>query len=404
MGVPKLMVIVNGSPNLSHSGEIYLQSLCSNYPVDKFCRFSLVRENPSAIPSQWLGAPSCATQIRREERFRSLGPKLGKMARVPVYFYIRKIHARKMIADAVRFGREQRIEQVWALLNSPQIIYIAGRIAVALRVPLVVTVLDPPERFSYDLGMDSFSQRVLIKDFAKNLCNAAKVAVISEPMRDEYHHCYSLDAIVQPQGLSQSLKQPVSEKINDDAKFTIGFAGFTYANKEFSTLLAALDSVGWKIAGKEVIVRILSSSMNINNTKKVNIEFLGWRPLEETIAILSKSDVNFIPYWFDQAYELAARLSFPSKFSAYLASGRPVFILAPEYASPNLFIKKYPVGLACQTLDSAEIICTLTRFIREPELYAKMARASQEAFDREFDFKIFLKRFYQLIGYKPNNV
>lgn len=405
MKVPKLMLVVNGLPSFDDSGEIYLKTLCSNYPPEKLCRFSLVKGDSADIPDRWCGAPSSTTQIMQEQRFRRLGKKLSKLMRVPLHFYIRKFHARKMIADAVRFGREQSVELVWAALNSPQVIYIVQQIAIQLQVPFVLSIFDPPERMAYHLEMDSFSEKALMKDFAKCLRQATRIAVVStEAMRDEYLRRYDVDSIVQLQGLGRTLKQPISESINDGANFTIGFAGFAYADQEFLALLAALDSVDWKIEGKEVILRILGPALNITSPHKVNIEYLGWRTLEETIVLMSKSDVNYIPYWFDNAFQLAARLSFPSKLSAYLASGRPVLVHAPEYASPSLFIDKYPVGLVCQSLISAEIIGTLERFIKEPELYAKMVKTSQETFDREFDSRIFLKRFSALIGFDPNAI
>ena len=113
---------------------------------------------------------------------------------------------------------------------------------------------------------------------------------------------------------------------------------------------------------------------------------------------MSEVDVAYLPYWFDESYSIAVRLSFPSKFSTYLASGRPVFFHGPEDSSPANFIKKFPVGLCCHSLEESEIIRCLERFITDKDFYASATEAGQRALNQELNLDIFLSHFTELIG------
>ena len=129
----------------------------------------------------------------------------------------------------------------------------------------------------------------------------------------------------------------------------------------------------------------------------MNIEFLGWRSQEETLNIFANSDLLYCPYWFDPAYEVEARLSFPSKLTTYLASGRPVLFHGPAFASPALFLEQNKAAFFCYALDGKIIIEKLNEIITDGELYRLISRNGRLAFDRFLTTDCMRQAFDQLL-------
>jgi hypothetical protein len=336
------------------------------------------------------------------ESFPSIVPLLLRFQPIiayPLHWYIRNIQVPILVRKAVRYAKEQHIGIVWAVLDNPTLIYLARRVAAALSVPLVVTVWDPPERFAVDRGMDVFSKKLLLHEFAKTLHAADRCSVASEGMQEEYKRRYGIESVVLIHGVHPDLRRPAAKKLNRADQFVIGIAGSLYAVQEWQALLSALSSVDWRLDGREVSLRLLGSDIWVHAPPgKMHIEYLGWRSLEETIDIMSQVDVTYVPYWFDKNYSLAVRLCFPNKLTTYLAAGRPVFFHGPEDSSPASFFRRFPVGLCCHSLEPKEIIQSLMRFVSDEEFYARAAAAGQVALDQELNLRVFLDHFAHLIG------
>jgi hypothetical protein len=303
-----------------------------------------------------------------------------------------------VIDQAVGFARAHNVEQVWAVLNAPQVIYVARRVAEALSVPLVVTVWDPPERFVDALGMDALSGSHVLSEFAKAILAARRVTVASEGMRNEYYRRYAIHSRVLIQGIDASWVHPPAQGLADPQHVTIGYAGSMYAFNELLAFVAALSSCGWRLGGRRVRLRVLGRSLEMSSSSGVNIEWLGWRPMLDVIKQLSQVDLCYVPYWMDGAHSLAARTCFPNKIATYLAAGRPLFVHAPTDSSPAEFARRYQVGLTCASLEADRIIGSLESLASSEESYALLAQACTTAIAAELSMSVFHARFAELMG------
>jgi glycosyltransferase involved in cell wall biosynthesis len=198
------------------------------------------------------------------------------------------------------------------------------------------------------------------------------------------------------------LGQEPGVQLNSDSEVVIGMAGQLYADVEWSALLNALDVLQWKLCGRQVRVRLLGRWAGIGASGRMNVEFLGWRPQDETVTLMSEADILFCPYWFDPAYETEARLSFPSKLTTYLAAGRPVLFFGPPYASPARFLESEGAGLCCTALDRNTLIRNLERLVSDTDLYAHLARQGREAFDRHFGLESLRQSFLDFTQHATN--
>jgi hypothetical protein len=423
MSIPNVLLLTANPPSRVGIGGIFLSELCRHYPKENLCCFAVCRENYEPllqdlkdIPIVYSSPPSvlrlCFILSRISDPFTwqrfnptsrtaQLGKAIGSIfARVsdPFIWEYFKIQASNLISQAVQLGKENRIDIVWAVLDSPTTIYMAKRIAKILGVQLVTLVWDPPESFMPRSGLDKFFSKNILNEFKKTLKSAKKCGVASESMKEEYEDIYNVDSTTLIHGTHSSKWKMPAKELNNDGNFTIGFAGSLYAIQEWDALLSALSKVDWRICGRDVIIRLVGRGFKLGTKGKANIEYFGYRSVDETIELMSKADVAYLPYWFDKSYSIAVRLAFPNKLPTYLASGRPVLFHGPENSSPTLFFRKFPVGLCCHSLEESEIIRCLERFITDKDFYASATEAGHRALTQELNLDIFLSHFAELIG------
>jgi hypothetical protein len=129
----------------------------------------------------------------------------------------------------------------------------------------------------------------------------------------------------------------------------------------------------------------------------MNIEYLGWRSQKETIEIFENSDLLYCPYWFDPNFEMESKLSFPSKLSSYLASGRPVLFHGPDYSSPGRFLKENQAAALCFSLDANLLKVTIEKFILDDEYYEAICVNGRKAFDNFLSMDCMEKNFREFL-------
>jgi glycosyltransferase involved in cell wall biosynthesis len=191
---------------------------------------------------------------------------------------------------------------------------------------------------------------------------------------------------------------PPATSLHESNELIIGLAGQIYSVEEWNALIAVLDSVGWKIAGREVKIRLLGRYASLYAKSKMRVEFLGWASQLETIKLMSEADILYCPYWFDPVFESEARLSFPSKLTTYLAAGRPVLFHGPAYASPGRFLQENKAGVCCNSLENGDIINAIESLVSKPDLYTELALNGRIAFDKYLTLTSMKAKFYEFLG------
>jgi glycosyltransferase involved in cell wall biosynthesis len=400
MPVPNVLLLTGSPPGSGGVGAIFLRDLCKYYPKEHLCCFALCGDNHDPLPQELSWLPITYKNPPRSRGIWRFGPSFARL-NSPFVWQYSKIQISKLIKQAVQFGKQHNVDLVWAILDfdNPGTICMAKRIADRLNAKLVTLVWDPPEYYLPKvIDIDTFFYRKFLRKFEKTLKTAIRCGVASEGMKHEYEKEYGVKSYVLIHGINQSNWHSPTIETNNKQNFVIGFAGKLYAIREWECLLSAISKLDWCIDGRNIVVRVLGSSFEFKAKNKTNIEYLGYRSVKETIDLLSEADINYLPYWFDESYSKVVRLSFPNKLPTYLASGRPVLFHGPEDSSPAYFFKKYPVGLCCHSLDEASIIECLQKFATDREFYAMATLAGQVALRQEFDLRIFLSRFAELIG------
>ena len=397
MAIPRVLVLAGAAPSEQHGGEIYLAEACRNYPRGRISRFAIAHPVYTR-PTEWFGIPVRYADHPREHGVQGLGRLAAMASALPLHAYIRRVLVPRLVDEAVRFARAERPDVVWALLDSPTLMAVTWRVARKLRLPIVVSVLDPPERWTSEHRFAAVTEKVILGEFERSLRAASRVAVISEGMQAEYRCRFGLDTILLRHGIHPSLVQPPASKPQQENQLVIGLAGSLYGHEARTTLFRALASTGWNIAGRAVRLRILSNEFNVQVSAHADIEFLGWRSVSETIRLLSGCDLLYLPYWFDPNFRYTARVCFPTKLAAYLAAGRPVLVHAPVASAPSQFFSQYAAGEVCDSLEPNDLLAACTRLLSDEARYGTATAAASQAIREELGLHVFLRRFADLIG------
>jgi len=365
-----------------------------DYPRDRLCCFTFLRPTKD----EFVWAPSACGKGLPEQGIPEAWPRLGRLAVTPLRRAAWRAQIEWVITQAARFGRAHRIEAIWGIAETLTNIMTIRRVAARLGVPYVVNVWDPPDYIAYYRRLGPGLTASLMREFERLMRGARGVGVASPWMAEEFSRLYGVRSIVMWHGLPRALwREPAPAPVGD-GWVTLVYAGTLYARREFDALLDAMARCDWRINGVPARLRLLTPDLTLHCSRKTVIEHLGYRSQAETLEIIARSDISYVPYWFDPAYARATRLSFPSKIVAALAAGRPVFFHGPDGSSPALFLREHPAGVHCNSLDPARIVETLERFLADREGYARATRAGRIALEREFDARIYAARFTELVG------
>lgn len=325
---------------------------------------------------------------------------LGKSASFIANNYISAFILPKLSRQAADFAIENNADIIWSTIQGQTMIKVVRKAAQLAKLPYTAQVWDPPEWWLAENKFDKYTTKSVMSEFGKLLKSSQACMAASWSMADEYMKEFQANCVPVVPGLDSNFDiAPRSIKENK-SDFTIAFAGQIYAVEEFNALLSALNYMNWKYEERNIkLVLYGRYFQDLRFDKPANIIIRGWLDQDDVLKELAASDLLYCPYWFSEAFNKVSRLSFPSKLTSYLRTKRPVFVHAPSYASPNLFIKKYDAGYVCETLSPVEISKILTTIIEEDNMH-EVGMRGYEAFISNLTFNSMRYSFYQALGIK----
>lgn len=385
---PKLLLVTHGDPNGNGVCELLLRDLASHYPAGRLVRYTMVDVPNHERLSTWLG-------------FLSVTRRVGHSARPLLSSWTQHNFSRSAAPDIARdiagLVRDEEIDLIWVILNSPNAISLAEHLMSACPVPFVATVWDDPEYLAASHYLDPWTTKSVLRSFTSVLPRASRVAVASEGMSELYGVKYNVRGIALIHGIHPSLWQPATARTTDKASFVVGFAGSLHCKTEWNALVAALSD--WnRTQSSKVKVRFIGRFPRLGARSAPFVETVGPLSLRDTLRELAATDVAYVPYWFDRRHAWAAKTAFPSKISAYVAAGVPVMYHGPSDSSPAIFLRRYPVGLSCHSLESAEIQRTLRTLLFDQAVRTAAVREQRRALDEQLGAEAMLRRFAAVLG------
>jgi len=372
----RTLVIVASVPGSRNVGQILLREMLRCVDADRFVIAALIDPNSedaqaaeSLCEMRMFACPKENAKPRVGGRF---GGVVGAIQRVNRY----EPEIGRVSREVLRFAQQSGISRIWAILDSTAAIDVSAALIRKMDVPVLAHVWDDVEHLTRQRRLDAFTRRRTAARFARVLTRSRCTAVIGDAMGENYARRFGVRWQVIRQGVAdQTLPR---EERTRDGEFVIGFSGGMYCPSAWKALLDALGQVGWTIGGRPVRLVVMSGHVWFSTRSPTNIQFKGWVPEAEAHRTLASCDLLYLPQPFEPAQRPLAELSFPTKLSAYVSTGRPVFVHAPKYASLVAFAQTHPVGPLCSSRDPAVVAKTLEAFASSATAYADAARASAD--------------------------
>lgn len=282
---------------------------------------------------------------------------------------------RSLTDEVAAYMRNENPERLWVILNSTAVIDTTYTLLRRHNIELLVQVWDDPEHLCRQRNLDRVTRERTWRRFEAIVRRAGKTAVICEDMAEAYAPLCPGGCVVVRHGVD-----PETDKAhagNDtNGEFKIGISGSMYSPASWKTLQQALDRLDWQIDGRQVVLVVVGGKVEFTSRARAECRFLGWRPPEEAVGIMAGCDLLYLPQAFEGSSQRLTRLSFPTKMSAYAATGRPIFVHTPENSSLTRFCREHDVGILCNSLDNA-VVAGLLRQLEDPKLRAAQAAATQ---------------------------
>jgi len=394
----KYLLLTDIPPCKNLTAGLVLDQLCRFLPEDSIACFSVVNPLLKASLSPDLDWIPIEYAIKpKENAGRILPNRWGGFTSLFFETYNSLLSINSIADKAISFGKKYGAEAVWCVLEGQTLIRLARRVANGLNVPLLTQVWDPPYWWLRENRVDRLTRKLVLNEFSKTLQESTCCAAASWAMAEQYSKDYGIKTVPVIPSLGASIAKSPAPGMHDGKELIIGIAGQLYSDQEWDALVAALDSVDWRIVDRDVKIRLLGRNAYLNANGKMRIEFLGWCSQVDTIQLMSEADILYCPYWFDPEFEVEARLSFPSKLTTYLAAGRPVLFHGPSYASPGIFLQNNNAGIFCNTLDKDDIIACITRLINSDDLYSMLARNGSATFSKYLTLESMKENFFRFL-------
>lgn len=405
----KILLLSDIPPCENYTAGLVLSAMVRFVPRDSICCFAVVNAGLDIrmaaefanIPMEFHAKPNENWAWLPQRRFIR---KASSLAALAGERFTEKTAVRSLIKKAVGFGRRQKVDRVWAVLQGQTTIRMARAVADKLNVPLYTHVWDPFTWWAKANCIDGPTTRRVQALFDDAISSSRCVLAASEPMAELYRERFKVDSVPVISSHSKSMGQMPNLDDTGRGPIVIGMAGQFYAASEWLQLLQAMRSSNWKIAGRSVRIVVMGPQQPPGAIDK-HVSFLGWKSQPDAAFVLSQCDLLYCPYPFDQAMKEVSQYSFPSKLVLYLAAGRPIVFHGPAYSSPAHYIESRRCGLIAERLSASAIYNELERLISDPESYRSMALNAQAAFRRDFTLESMERAFDAFIGIPaPDNV
>jgi glycosyltransferase involved in cell wall biosynthesis len=381
MRKPRILVLSDIPACGNYTGGVVLADQFRYLPSDSLYSFVVLNEAliPEACPD--LARITTKTVKKPQENWVA---EPDRERAIAMETHNATVVTAELVAEAAAFGREHQVDAVFAVLEGQTIVRMATPLAKALGVPLYCQVWDPLSWWLDAHGVDQANAQHALDAFDDAIRASRGVATASQPMADLYARQYGARSFPVINSQDRSVARRPTPMLNSSDKLVIGMIGQFYADDAWKCLVQGLAEENWKVGRRDVHVYYLGHTppADVPADRLIND---GWMSQADAIDALSRhADVCYCPYPFDPKMEEVARLSFPSKAVAYMASGRPTFCHGPWYSSIAQYFSRSLAGVVCGDLDSGAAFRMLKWLVDDRQVYEDACMAARASFLRDF--------------------
>jgi len=282
----------------------------------------------------------------------------------------------------------KRVDAVLTVMHGR--FYFAAALAECLtRKPYIVVVHD--DFISTANQVSGFSANILFPLARLVLRSAAHVYSVSVEMQSFLRREFGVDSELQLPATAGSAVRKQCSFDTENGPVVVFAGGVTYAVEDSLNLMANLITSGCAARyGLPNLKLRLYSPISTEQVKQLrwdhkNIEIEGWVTQSELLDGLTNADILFLPYSFADSSRHAVETAFPSKTADYLASGKPILILAPNFSSLVRYAKEEGFAEIVEEFDPGTLAESIQRIASSPAYRASLAKKAHQVFYKNHD-------------------
>lgn len=292
-------------------------------------------------------------------------------------FNLNSLYSSKISPCFLKWIAEFKPNYIYVQPNSPFKIEIVNQIYSITRIPYIVHVMDDYIVSWYKQGIFSpFLKRILYKSVRILFTHAYKRIAICEYMATEYskkykvHFEYLHNSICVDRWRQASETLASTEMLNKSIKLLhLGRISFPVIN---SLMLAAKAIEDLNSNDIKIELHIYSFDYSSESSKifsSINAVYV-YPPVkyEQVPRLIKQHDLLLLPLDFDRKTIQYTRLSFSTKAPEFMASGKPIIVLAPKESALSIHAQKYGWAITVNRPKIFEIQKAIMSVINSPEL------------------------------------
>ncbi len=395
--LPRVLLLTGSPPGERGVGQIIVQEICRNYPHDKLFVFgTLSRHDSYTKPEEFSDVVVRVENKRFEHRFQPVPGPVGKAVAWAGYQGMFLRHCRKLQRSAIEFGRQNRCDILFSILESATNIQITSAVANGLGIPKHVLVWDAPDFISTHLYQTPFSVAKVMTAFDSAMQNADRLAVVSDPMAEKYKAEFGLDSVMLRHAAAPAVG--IKRKRSADNELVIGFAGSVSAKPQLELLQQVLDRMNWRIGERRVRLDLYGMRFTLESKRPRNVLYRGYLPVPATVQSLAETaDILFMPQPFDEPSRSFTELSFPTKLSTYFAARQPVLLVSPPNSSLGKYFRQHPFGAWCPEMSAEMLQDALVKLATDDEMQSEAIQEIDRLLVEQFNGDRFRENLHQFL-------
>jgi glycosyltransferase involved in cell wall biosynthesis len=107
--------------------------------------------------------------------------------------------------------------------------------------------------------------------------------------------------------------------------------------------------------------------------------------IAEMPRVLRQADILFLPFSFEAKQKHIVQTSFPTKMAEYLASGVPILVHAPAYASISRYCCEHQVGIVVDAPDERDLCNAVQQLVTDEALRVTLSANAMCIAERHHD-------------------
>lgn len=207
---------------------------------------------------------------------------------------------------------------------------------------------------------------------------AERVMVISPKQKEEYDRLFGVDSVILTKGVDFSLYPFLEKKLSEPIKMVYTGKLIIGRWRSLAAIAEALGEINRDKTRIELDIyttdRLTEEQDRLLNRNGASVK--GSLTLSEVQMVQSEADILVFVESLEKKHRNAARLSFSTKITDYLKSGRCIFAIGDEDIAPIDYFRRYDSAI-CAT-SYGEIADNLFAVAENPALVAEYAHKAYE--------------------------